>query len=161
MKSEVYSVFVGIDRSDAWLDITVNGPNGEQLAQLQLPRSPVQWKRWLLALHKQHPGGKIAVCFEQPAANLIAFFTEFVFVKVFAINPTTLNSYRKAFVSSGAKDDDTDSKWLAKLLVQHHSGLRAWSSEDPATRKLQALVINYVAVQSTNAHVLTISFWST
>jgi len=140
MKSEVYSVFSGVDRSDAWLDLTVDGPDGRQLDQLQLPRSPVAWKRWLLALHKKYPKGKIAVCFEQPAANLIAFFSEFAFVDVFAINPTTLNAYRKAFVSSGAKDDDTDSEWLAKLLRQHYRELRCWSSQDPTTRKLQTLV---------------------
>lgn len=140
MKSEVYSVFLGVDRSDAWLDLTVDDPDGHQLDQLQLPRSPVAWKRWLLALHKKYPKGKIAVCFEQPAANLIAFFSEFAFVDVFAINPTTLNAYRKAFVSSGAKDDDTDSEWLAKLLRQYYGELRRWSSQDPTTRKLQTLV---------------------
>lgn len=140
MKSEVYSVFVGIDRSDAWLDLTVADSQGHEVEQLQLKRSPVQWKRWLLALHKKYPNGKIAVCFEQPAANLIAFFAEFAFVEIFAINPTTLNAYRKAFVSSGAKDDDTDSRWLVKLLVQHPGELRAWRHDDPCTRKLQALV---------------------
>lgn len=140
MKSEDYSVYVGIDRSDAWLDLTVAGRDGGELEQLQLPRSAAKWKHWLLCLHKHHPEGKIAVCFEQPAANLIAFFSEFAFVEVFAINPTTLNAYRKAFVASGAKDDDTDSRWLAKLLRQHHSELRPWRSDDPSTRKLQSLV---------------------
>lgn len=140
MKSEVYSAFVGIDRSDAWLDLTVEAADGQQLDQRQITRSPAQWKQWLLNLRKRCARGKIAVCFEQPAANLISFFSEFAFVEVFAINPTTLNAYRKAFVSSGAKDDDTDSQWLAKLLRQHHRELRPWTSDDPATRKLQKLV---------------------
>lgn len=140
MKSEVYSAFVGIDRSDSWLDLTVEAADGQLLGQRQITRCPAKWKQWLLALHRQCAGGKIAVCFEQPAANLIAFFSEFAFVEVFAINPTTLNAYRKAFVSSGAKDDDTDSHWLAKFLRQHHGELRPWTSDDPGTRKLQRLV---------------------
>lgn len=140
MKSEVYSAFVGIDRSDAWLDLTVETPEGEELDQRQIARSPAKWRQWLVNLQKRSAGGKIAVCFEQPAANLIAFFNEFAFVEVFAINPTTLNAYRRAFVSSGAKDDDSDSQWLARLLRLHHRELRPWRSEDPATRKLQQLV---------------------
>ena len=135
-----YSVFVGIDRSDKWLDLTVIDSKGNEVERLRLDRSAAKWKHWLLGLRKRYRRGKIAVCFEQPAANLIAFFAEFAFVEIFAINPTTLTSYRKAFVSSGAKDDDTDSRWLVKLLHAYHGTLRPWTSDDPATRKLQALV---------------------
>mgnify|MGYP001119817480 CR=1 FL=1 len=76
MKSEVYCAFVGIDRSDAWLDLSVESADGKLLGQCQMPRSPAKWKNWLLALHKRCSGGRIAVCFEQPASNLIAFFRE-------------------------------------------------------------------------------------
>jgi len=83
MKSEDedYSVYVGIDRSDAWLDLAVVGPDGCELEQLQLLRWAASWKHLLLALYKHHRKGKIAVCFEQPAANLNAFFAEFAFVE--------------------------------------------------------------------------------
>ncbi|MGJ8641758.1 MAG: IS110 family transposase [Opitutaceae bacterium] len=138
MKSEVYNVLVGIDRSDAWLDICVDDASGKRIDQLQLKRSTVKWRRWLEALQKRFPGDRIAVCFEQPAANLITFFSNFAFVDIYAINPSSLKAYRQAFVMSGCKDDASDSEWLTRMLREHQGVLRKWASEDPDARKLQA-----------------------
>ena len=131
--------FLGCDRSDYHLDFTLLDPEGgRQVRRTAARAAPVQallgeWRR-------SHPHDQLAVCFEQPAANLIALFAPFEFVILYPINPATLCSYREAFVTSGAKDDPEDSFWLADLVRTHRDKLIAWKPQSVHMRKLQALV---------------------
>lgn len=49
-------------------------------------------------------------------------------------------------MTSRAKDDTKDAKYLADLLLTHHAKLPRWSPEDSATRSVQQLVVHRRAV---------------
>jgi hypothetical protein len=56
-------------------------------------------------LRQQHAEGKVAICLEQPAANLILFLENYSWIMLYAINPITLQKFREAFVTSRCKDN--------------------------------------------------------
>src|SRR6185436_1748979 len=82
--------------------------------------SPEALWEWLLQLRQQHPQARLALCLEQPAAHLIAFLEAYDGITLYPINPITLQKYREAFVTSRAKDDTKDARYLAELLLAHH-----------------------------------------
>lgn len=131
--------FLGCDRSDYFLDfVLLDEAKNESRFRVAAKAEAVE--PWLANWRREHPQHRLAVCFEQPAANLIALFSRFDFVILYPINPATLRSYRETFVTSGAKDDPDDSFWLADLVRTHRDKLTAWLPESAAMRKLQALV---------------------
>jgi transposase len=88
----------------------------------------------------------VAICLEQPAASLILFLETYAWLTLYAINPVTLQKFREAFVTSRAKDDARDARYLAELLLTHHDKLTAWRPDDAQTRLLQQLVSHRRAV---------------
>src|SRR5437773_12269888 len=49
---------------------------------------------------------RVAICLEQPAANLIVFLATYSWITLYPINPISLQQFRQPFVTSLAKDDD-------------------------------------------------------
>ena len=131
--------YLGCDRSDYHLDFTLPDARGGRLDR-RLPARAAPVCAWLGQWRRSHPHDQLAVCFEQPAGNLISLFAAFEFVLLYPINPATLCSYREAFVTSGAKDDPGDGFWLADLVRTHRNKLTAWTPQSAPMRKLQALV---------------------
>ncbi len=107
---------------------------------------PEALQDWLAQLRQQHPQARVAICLEQPAANLVAFLESYTWITLYAINPVTLKNFREAFVTSRAKDDTKDADYLAELLLTHHDKLTVWAPEDSATRPLQQAVTHRRAV---------------
>ena len=58
----------------------------------------------------------MAICFEQPANNLIAFLTRYPWITLYPINPISLQKFREVFVVSRAKDDGKDAEYLARAV---------------------------------------------
>jgi hypothetical protein len=71
---------------------------------------------------------------------LINALSKYEHLVLFPVNPNLLAGLRKAFSSSGAKDDPSDAALALDTLLQHPEKLRAWVPEDARTRHLQALV---------------------
>ena len=59
---------------------------------------------------------------------------------LFPVPASMSASYRKTFVTSGAKDDPTDAGWILDLLLRHRDCLRRLQSDEPNTRLLLMLV---------------------
>src|SRR5205823_5206415 len=76
----------------------------------------------------------------------VAFLEAYEWITLFPINPISLQKYREAFVTSRAKDDGKDARYLAELLLNHYDKLKAWAPEDSATRAVQQLVFHRRAV---------------
>jgi transposase len=131
--------FLGCDRSDYHLDFTLLSAE-TPVQSWRLPARADAIEGWLGPWRRHHPTGRLALCFEQPASNLIALSSRFDFVVLYPINPATLHAYRTAFVTSGAKDDPADSFWLADLVRTHRDQLSAWQPQSATLRRLQALV---------------------
>jgi transposase len=141
-----FDLVIGLDRSDRKADLTLIHTATGQVAKQTIATSPESLHDWLAQLRQQHPNARIAICLEQPAANLILFLETYSWITLYAINPITLQKFRETFVTSRAKDDDLDSHYLAELLLTHHNKLKPWQPDDSHTRQLQQLVSHRRAV---------------
>jgi len=93
-------------------------------------------------LKSKYPDQRIAVSCELKKGPLIYALSKYDHLVLFPINPTTVAKYRKAFVSSGAKDDPTDAQIQSELLVRHMDKLRPLEPESAELRILAQLVEN-------------------
>lgn len=132
-----YHTFVGIDRSDQKIDIAVR--HHDSLAEHVISTKPEALRDWVHALRKTYPDGQIAICIEQPCANLAIFLHQFDFLDLFLINPIMLKRYRESFHLARAKDDRKDSHCIAELLEERYAKLKVWKPDSPSARKLRAL----------------------
>jgi transposase len=137
-----FDLVIGLDRSDRKADLhliqTGSGKTEEQI----INTSPEVLHDWLAQLRQQWPEGRVAICLEQPAVSLILFLETYSWITLYPINPLTLQKFREAFVTSRAKDDGKDARYLAQLLLTHHDKLKAWQPDDSQTRQLQQLVLH-------------------
>src|SRR5437667_8789124 len=144
--SSCYDLIIGLDRSDRKADLYLIEPRTGQRRFQTVNTSPESLRDYLLELRQQYPQAKVALCLEEPAAHLIPFLETYAWITPFPINPITLQKYREAFVTSRAKDDGKDARYLAELLLNHQDKLKAWAPEDSATRAVQQLVFHRRAV---------------
>jgi transposase len=141
-----YDLVIGLDRSDRKADLHLINPRSATAEKQTIDTSPEALHQWLYQLRQKHPQARVAICLEQPAANLILFLEPYSWITLYAINPITLQKFREAFVTSRAKDDGKDAQYLAALLLTHHDKLKAWQPDDSQTRQLQQLVVHRRAV---------------
>jgi len=141
-----YDLVLGLDRSDRKADLhLIDTASGQRHCHL-LDTAPEALWEWLLALRQEHPQARVALCLEQPAGHLLSFLEAYEWISLYPINPITLQKFREAFVTSRAKDDAKDARYLAELLLAHHAQLKLWAPEDSATRAVQQLVFHRRAV---------------
>jgi transposase len=141
-----FDLVIGLDRSDRKADLHhIDTHSGRQHRQT-IVTSPEALHDWLAQLRQQYPQGRVAICLEQPAANLILFLEAYEWITLYAINPISLQKFRETFVTSRAKDDGKDAAYLAELLLTHHRKLKPWQPDDGQTRQLQQLVSHRRAV---------------
>jgi transposase len=141
-----FDLVIGLDRSDRQADLhLIDTRSGTARAQ-SIRTSPEALHDWLLQLRQQYPTARVAVCLEQPATSLLLFLETYAWITLFAINPVTLQKFREAFVTSRAKDDGKDARYLAELLFTHQDKLPLWQPDDAQTRLLQQLVSHRRAV---------------
>ena len=142
-----FALVIGLDRSDRKVDLC------ELTSAAATPRcstvstAPEALCTYFEAIRAAHPSGRIGLCLEAPAGNLLAFFaTHAPWLEIYPVNPLTLKRFRESFVLSRANDDGKDALYLARLLHSHAPQLRRWLPEDPLTAKLQQLVLHRRAV---------------
>jgi transposase len=141
-----FDLVIGLDRSDRKADLYLIDTRTGQTRQQTLVTSPEALRDWLAQLRQEHPQCRLAICLEQPAANLILFLETYDWITLYAINPITLQKFRETFVTSRAKDDGKDARYLGELLLTHHDKLKPWQPDDSQTRRLQQLVSHRRAV---------------
>jgi transposase len=141
-----FDLVIGLDRSDRKADLYCIETASGNTARHTILTSPEALRNWLVQLRQQYPQARIAICLEQPAANLILFLETYDWLTLYAINPITLQKFRESFVTSRAKDDGKDAQYLAELLLTHHAKLKPWQPDDQQTRRLQQLVSHRRAV---------------
>ncbi len=144
--SHPYDLVIGLDRSDKKADLhLITTATGQRRSQT-IDTAPEALWEWLLQLRQQHPQARVGLCLEQPAVHLIAFLESYDWIRLYPINPITLQKFREAFVTSRAKDDAKDAQYLAELLLTHHGQLKVWAPQDSATRTVQQLGFHRRAV---------------
>ena len=141
-----FDLVVGLDRSDSKLDLHYLDLSSAQEDSGSLSSSPEALEQWVNQLRKRFPEHRVAVVFERPANNLIAFLTRYEWMTLYPLNPVSLQKFRETFVLSRAKDDPTDARYLACLLAHHGTQFRPWKPDTAQTRLLQRLVADRRAV---------------
>ena len=141
-----FDLVIGLDRSDQKADLHLIQTHTGEFKKEIIQTSPEALHEWLARLRQQYPQARVGLCLEQPAGNLIAFLETYSWITLYPINPVTLQKFREAFVTSRAKDDAKDAKYLAELLLAHHNKLQPLQLDDALTRKLRQLVLHRRAV---------------
>ena len=145
-KTVPHDLVIGLDRSDRKADLHFIDTATGQTRSETLASSPENLRQWLFDLRQQHPKASVAICLEQPAGHLIPFLETYHWITLYPINPISLQKYRETFVTSRAKDDGKDARYLAELLLNHPDKFKAWKPQDSHTRLLQQLVAHRRAV---------------
>jgi transposase len=137
-----FDLIIGLDRSDKKADLCLLDTRSLQRVSSTIDTSPEALWEWLLQLRQDHPQARVGLCLEQPAGHLIGFLEAYEWITLYPINPITLQKFRETFVTSRAKDDAKDARYLAELLYSHADKLKAWAPEDSQTRAVQQLVFH-------------------
>lgn len=134
--TDTYQLFVGVDRSDAILDTSSMPPGGGRRRAGNVSTKPEALLRWAQALRADAPGGRVAVCIEQPCANIASFLGQFDYIDLYLVNPILIKNYRDSFHTARPKDDKKDAACIARFLYERHAGLEPWR---PASAELRGL----------------------
>jgi transposase len=131
-----FSLLVGIDWADQKHDICERSPEDGKLKLSVISSKPEAIDDWAISLKKRFPDKPVAVCCELKKGPLVYALLKHPHIVIFPANPATVSKYRKAFASSGAKDDPTDAMIQADFLALHMDKLRILEPESPAVRAL-------------------------
>src|SRR5690349_11863786 len=108
-----YDLVIGLDRSDRKADLHFIDTATGQSRSETLASSPENLRQWLFKLRQDQPQSRLAICLEQPAGHLIPFLETYDWITLYPVNPVSLQKYRETFVTSRAKDDGKDARYLA------------------------------------------------
>jgi transposase len=142
-----FALVIGLDRADQKVDLCQLAAREATPRCSTVSTQPEALLACFQQLRQDHPDGRVGLCLEAPAGNLLAFFASHApWLEVYLVNPLTLKRFRETFVLSRANDDAKDALYLARLLQSHSDQLRRWQPENPATARLQQLVTHRRAV---------------
>jgi transposase len=137
-----YDLLVSLDRSDrtaacALFDLTT----GAFLTESMLDLAPEALTAWWRALRAAHPTARIAVAFEQPAPNLLAFFAPRKPAAIYALNPSATWAYRQSLTVSRARNDQSDARDQALFVKNHLAELKPWTPPPHTVTQLERLTL--------------------
>ncbi len=134
-----FTVYVGIDWSDAKHDICLESADGEAVEFDCISSRPEAIAAWATALHQRF-GGPIAVAVELTKGPIVSALAKHDFIEIFPINPLMLARYREAFTPSRAKDDPSDAQLALDLIRRHPERFQPLKPQRVEMRQLIALV---------------------
>lgn len=123
-----YDLLVSLDRSDRTAALVLwDLPAAKLVEEQTLDLAPEALDTWWRALCAQYPKARIAVAFEQPAPNLLAFFAPRQPAAIYALNPSSIWAYRQSLVVSRARNDESDARHQALYVAKHLAELKPWT----------------------------------
>jgi transposase len=135
-----FAAFIGIDWADRKHDVCLGVAGLEKRERSVLEHRPSAIRQWAEKLRERFQGAPVAVCLELTHGPIVSALLEHDFFVLFPVQPATLARYRKAFTTSGAKDDPTDAELALELLLRHPDKLSPLQPESVAMRSLRRLV---------------------
>ena len=130
-------LFIGMDWADQKHDIYIIDRHGKGSHQ-QLEHSAENIEAWVGEMLKLADGQPIAIMLEQSRGALIFALMFREDVLLYPINPKQLARYRESYPGSG-KNDPTDAMYLARMLSERITTLKAWQPDDENTRLIANL----------------------
>lgn len=138
-----FDLVVSLDRSDKTVAVALFDVAREMfLEECDVPSAPAQLDAWWQNLRETHPQARIAVAFEQPAPNLVAFFAARHPEVIYALNPAATWSYRNALTVSHARNDQSDARDQARFVAHAWAQLTAWQAPREEIAHLERLTLN-------------------
>ena len=140
MAEPEFHLFVGVDWATEEHQACVLNPQGEVVAEREVPhsgRAVGDFLKWLLSLAKCLPAS-IAVAIEIPHGALVETLVERG-LAAFSINPKQLDRFRDRYYPAGAKDDRRDAFVLANSLRTDPHCFRPIQLDDPLVLRLRDL----------------------
>ena len=130
-------LFIGMDWADQKHDIYVIDRQGKESHQ-QLEHSAESIDAWVAEMLKLAGGQPIAIMLEQSRGALIYALMFREDVLLYPVNPKQLARYRDSY-PGGGKNDPTDAMYLARMLRERITTLKAWQPDDENTRLIANL----------------------
>jgi transposase len=138
-----YDLLVSLDRSDRTAALALfDLATGSFLTETELDLAPEALDRWWRSLCAAHPEARIAVAFEQPAPNLLAFFAPRQPAAIYALNPSATWAYRQSLTVSHARNDQSDARDQALFVKNHLAELKPWVPPPVTVTQLERLTLS-------------------
>jgi transposase len=131
------SLVVGLDWADSKHDATVLDRGRK--SHFRFDADPATVEDFIAELTRIAGGRNIAVCVEKGRVRIIYHLMLRENITLYPVDPKQVARYRQSFTSSTAKDDSGDSYYLARLLAERGSDMRALQPDDAITRKIALL----------------------
>ena len=106
----------------------------------EISHMPEAIEAWVAQMSQRFAGRPIAVAVEQSRGALVFMLSKYEQLHIFPVPPAMTANLRKAFHSSGAKNDPADADLLLDLVQMHRDKLRRLSPDTEATRRVQNMV---------------------
>ena len=135
-----FAACVGIDWADRQHALAMQVRDDAEVKHAILPQTPEALEQWAMDLRQRFSGQPVAIAVELNRGPLIHALMKYPHLVIYPVPPARLANYRRAFVSSGAKDDPTDAVLILDYLIKHGDQLRPWRPDDAQTRELAMLV---------------------
>ena len=130
-------LFIGMDWADQKHDVYVIDRNGKGFHRV-LEHSAENIEAWVGDMLKLAGGQPIAIMLEQSRGALIYALMFREDVLLYPVNPKQLARYRESYPGVG-KNDPTDAMYLARMLSERITTLKAWQPDDENTRLIANL----------------------
>ena len=137
---EEIAAWVGLDWADKEHKISLYETGTGRVEASTLKQTAEAIQEWLAELKARYNGAKVAVVLEQSRGAVINALMDCDFIVLYPVNPQALHSYRKAFATSGSKNDPTDAQLLGDIVRKHPEKFRPWVADDVDTRSIRLLV---------------------
>lgn len=111
---------VGIDWADSKHDLTVLDQDRRMHFRIKSDTEDVA--EMIDKLTQMAVGRPIAVCLEKGRVRIIYHLMLHENITLYPVDPKQAARYRESFASSGAKDDNRDSYYLARMLAERTVG---------------------------------------
>jgi len=141
--SEVkFAAQIGLDWADKKHDYFLSDSANQTTEHGEFKHHPASIDKWARDLQHRFNNEAVAICLELKSGPIVAGLKKYDFMTLFFVPPQALANYRKAFYSSGAKDDPTDAYLQFDYLNKHRSKLRKVTTEREDTRIIQQLTFH-------------------
>jgi len=135
-----YAAVIGIDWADKKHDVCELSTGSNKYKYSVISCKPESLNAWALSLKTRYSGQKVAVACELKKGPLIYSLSRHKHITLFPVSPSTVAKYRKAFSSSGAKNDPTDAYIISEILSLHMDKLSPIEPESSDVRALAQLL---------------------
>ena len=135
-----YAAFLAIDWADQKHAWSLQEANSATRERGEVEHTPETIEAWVAQMNQRFAGRPIAVAVEQTRGALVFMLSKYEPLHIFPVPPAMTSNLRKAFYSSGAKDDPKDADLLLDLVQRHRERLRRLSPDTQETRRIQNLV---------------------